>query len=78
MARLRISVTVDVDIAISDVQNLSVGRPGASTLAPWELFCLLGDALGDYRSSRKDMRLGVWNQMTESILQSDWSCSWKA
>ena len=33
-----IVVTLDTDIAIVGVQNLSFARPGASTLAPWEPF----------------------------------------
>ena len=45
---------LDTDIAISDVQNLSFGRLGAATLAPWEPFWPLGVTLGDHVSSRKD------------------------
>ena len=55
MAFLLIVVTLDMDIAILGVQNLSFGRLGASTLAPWGLFWPLEDTLGDLRSSREDM-----------------------
>ena len=40
-----ISVTLDTDIAILGVQNLSVGRLGASNVPPWGPLCQLGDTL---------------------------------
>ena len=49
-----IVVTLDMDIAILGVRNLSFGRPGASTLAPWGAFLQLGDTLEDNGSNRKD------------------------
>ena len=55
MVFLLIVVSFDRDFAIWFVENLSFGRPGASTLAPWGPFWLLEDTLGDHRSSRKDM-----------------------
>ena len=50
-----VAVTLDTDIAILGVQDLHLaGRPDASILPPWELFCQLGDTLGYQGSSRKD------------------------
>ena len=45
---------LDMYIVILGVQNVSYGKPGASTLAPSEPFLLLGDTLGGHQSSRKD------------------------
>ena len=47
-------VTLDMDIAISGVQNLPFDMLGAFTEALWELFWQRADILGDYGSSRKD------------------------
>ena len=55
------------------VPNLSFGRPAASILPPWGPFCQLGDTLGAMEG-----HIGAQNQMTESTLRSDWSCSGKA
>ena len=61
MAFSLIAVTLDTDIAIVGVQNLSCGRPGASILP--ELFCQLGDT----SRSRLSMILGViWGPHFES------------
>ena len=49
-----IAATVDKDITYVGVQNLLLGRPGASVFAPMGLFCQLADTLGDHGSSRKD------------------------
>ena len=54
MTFLSFAVPSDMDIAISVVERLSFGRPGASTLGPWGLIWQLGDTLGDHGSSRKD------------------------
>ena len=52
---LRIAIALDnMDTAILGVQNLSSGRPSASTLAPWAILSL-GDTLGGHRSSSEDM-----------------------
>ena len=54
MAFSRIVVARNVDIVILGVQNLSFGRPGASTFPPWDPFFQLGDTLGDHGNSRND------------------------
>ena len=54
MAFLFIAVTLDMNIVILGMQNLSFGRPGASTFAPSGPFWQLEDTLGDHGSSRKD------------------------
>ena len=38
--------TLDRDIAISAVEKISFGKPGASILPPRGPFCQLGDSLG--------------------------------
>ena len=53
MAFLLVAVTLDMDIV--NLDTLSFGSRGASTLAPWQPFRLLGGSLVDHRSSRKDM-----------------------
>ena len=58
------------------VQNLSVGRPSASTSAPWGPFCQLGDNLGDHGSSRKDT-CGSGTRLFV-ILKCFWEPIWKA
>ena len=58
-----IAVSLDMDIVILGVQNVSFGRPGASTLASWEPFWQLGDTLGDQRSSKKD----TWGSIITSF-----------
>jgi len=62
------AVTLDKDIAILGVQNLSFGRPGTSILLPWGPFCQLGDTLGDHGSSRKD----TWGSGTCSLVSWCW------
>ena len=42
MAFLLRVVTLDKDLVILGVQNLSFARPGASTLAPWGPFWRVG------------------------------------
>ena len=49
-----VAVTLDADIAILGVQNLSIGRPRASILPSWGQFLQVGTPLGDHGSSRKD------------------------
>ena len=44
MALLLTVVTLDIDIFLLGIQNLSFGRPGVS----WEPFWQLGDSLGDH------------------------------
>ena len=58
MAFLRTAVTLDKYIVILGAQNLSPGRPGASTFVPSGFFSQLGNTLGDHRRrrSRKDTR----------------------
>ena len=51
-----ISVTLDTNFAILNVQNLSFGMPDASISPPWGPFGQLEDTLGDHGSSRK----GTW------------------
>ena len=43
-----IAVTLDTNIGIFGIQNLSFGRPGASILPPWGPFCQLADTRGDH------------------------------
>ena len=49
-------VTSDIYIAILGAQNLSFGRLGASTLAPWGFFWQLQDAMGGPWEQTKDTR----------------------
>ena len=76
MAVSFIAITLDTDIAILVVRNLSFGRPGASIVPLWEPFSQPGDTLGDHWSSRKD----TWGSGTRLLvtLRRFWAPSLKA
>ena len=46
LCMLLVAVTLDTDIAILSFLNVSFGRPGASTLAPWGYFGCFGTPWG--------------------------------
>ena len=46
MAFSLLVVTLDMDVVILGIENLSFCRPGASSLAPWEHFGSLGTPWG--------------------------------
>ena len=68
MAFSFIAVTLDMDIALLGFQNLSFGRPGASTLVPRGILAAWGHLGGPWE--QQEGQVGVRNQMTGSILRA--------
>ena len=64
MAFSFVSVTLETDIVLLGVQNLSFGRPGAFILPAWVPFGQIGDTQGDHGSSRKD----TWGSGTRCLM----------
>ena len=59
-----IAVTLDIDIVISRIQNLSFGRPGASIFHPGSRCVSLGRPGGPWE--QQERHVGLRRQMTES------------
>ena len=55
---LRTARILDMHIVIQWIQNLSFGRPGASTMAPLQQFWNLGDTLQNHIFMDLGMILG--------------------
>ena len=55
--RILVAVTSDMNVIMVGAQNLSFGRPGAPTLAPWGT---IGRSRNSWEHKKRDLGVQAW------------------